>query len=519
MTVRSGPDWHVRGTHTPDVRDTAVVSPAGPAPSPPAAPERAVAPAEPPWVDPPFNVWQPTIDGNLTVFDDGTNQWGVITCRSLVAANINGQLMGLQFLTGAGPGPLPLTAPMISNAISAGAQGIFLDPTKVWDASGLVIKDVSNFVIESRMMGSIGWTGNIAYNTQGYIKTDTGSPADGIQIYSDGAAETQGIVFRNCVIVGGNSNSVVHLGGRQRRCAFPDSLIYNTNATQTTVAAGSNGVDVTTFAGAGTLNVASTTGFASAGNLVVATSTVMATLSYTGKTPTTFTGVTTLGGVGTLATGGTVGQAAFGLLLDTALSNFNTENSDFDHLSVAGGNVAVGIGINDQAQHANDCLWPGLTTAAGLAALVDVQGSNHTFLNYYDRSSPALCTVANHGGVLTFAQGESQNGNATAPHDLLSSTNATTVYISRTLTQVSATNTVVNSSGRFEAKARCRLTGGCAMSGTAYLDVSDPGGSLSSFSVTGSTGTVLASGQYTGGSGNAPNLAGFTGTVHTSQWV
>lgn len=515
MPVRSSGDWHVRGTHTPDVRDTAAVSPAGPAPAPPPAPARAAQLAEPPWVDPPFNVWQPTIDGNLTVFDDGTGQWGVITCRELRAAVINAQFMGMQFMTGGGS----LTGSMISNAISNGFQGIFLDPRYVWDLSGLVIKDVSNFIIESRMMGSLGWTGNISYNTQGYIKTDTGSPGDGIMIYSDGVAETQGIVFRDCVFVGSNPGSVVHLGGRQRRCAFEDCLIYNTNATRTTVAAGSNGVDVTTFAGAGILNVASTAGFAQTGNLVIATSTVMATLSYNSKTSTTFGGVTCLGGIGTLSTGGTVGQAAFGLVLDTALADFNTENSDFLRLSAAGGNVAVGLGVNDQTQHANDCLWTGLTTSAGLASLLAVQGANHTFLNYYDRSSPALCTVANHGGLLNFDKGESQNGNATAPHDLLSSASATTVYTSRTLTQVNATNTIVSAGGRFEAKGRCRITGGCAMSASAVLDVSDPAGAQSSLNVTGSSGTVLQSGQYAGGAGNAPNLAGWTGTTKTSQWV
>lgn len=90
MPVFSSEEWHVKGTDEPDVRDTAAVSPAGIASPPPPAPARpAAALAEPPWIDPPFNIWQPTIDGNLTVFDDGTSQWGQITCRMLNAQTVN----------------------------------------------------------------------------------------------------------------------------------------------------------------------------------------------------------------------------------------------------------------------------------------------------------------------------------------------------------------------------------------------------------------------------------------------
>lgn len=83
-----------------------------------------------------------------------------------------------------------------------------------------------------------------------------------------------------------------------------------------TVAAGSNGVSVSTFAGAGTLSVNSTMGFPSAsisgtqGSLTVATSGGTAVITYTGTTATTFTGCTTLSGSGTLSTGGAVTPAA-----------------------------------------------------------------------------------------------------------------------------------------------------------------------------------------------------------------
>lgn len=83
----------------------------------------------------------------------------------------------------------------------------------------------------------------------------------------------------------------------------------------TTVAAGSNGVDVATFAGAGSLTVAatgttpgnfSTTGTA---EILVVTSTGFALITYTSVDATHFLGCTTRQGTGTVATGGAVTQS------------------------------------------------------------------------------------------------------------------------------------------------------------------------------------------------------------------
>jgi hypothetical protein len=80
----------------------------------------------------------------------------------------------------------------------------------------------------------------------------------------------------------------------------------------TTVAAGSNGVNVSTFAGAGVLHVNTTLGYPSAsinatqGSLTVATSGTSAVITYTGVTAQTFTGCTTVSGNGTLSTGGAI---------------------------------------------------------------------------------------------------------------------------------------------------------------------------------------------------------------------
>lgn len=81
----------------------------------------------------------------------------------------------------------------------------------------------------------------------------------------------------------------------------------------TTVAAGSNGVNVSTFVGAQTLNVVSTTGFPASGTLSVYTAAGLRFVSYTGTGPTTFTGCTTVGAVltGVLATDGIVSLATF----------------------------------------------------------------------------------------------------------------------------------------------------------------------------------------------------------------
>lgn len=76
-------------------------------------------------------------------------------------------------------------------------------------------------------------------------------------------------------------------------------------AVTTTVAAGSNGVDVNTFVGAQTLNVLNTTGFPASGTLNVNTGSGYQVVTYTGGGGggTTFTGCTSTG-AGVLATSG-----------------------------------------------------------------------------------------------------------------------------------------------------------------------------------------------------------------------
>jgi hypothetical protein len=89
---------------------------------------------------------------------------------------------------------------------------------------------------------------------------------------------------------------------------FEDVIILQNGPAQTTtVAAGSNTVNVNTFAGAGVLNVASTAGWPTSGTLNVQTSTGGATITYTGVSGgNSFTGCTLTWGSGTLATSNAV---------------------------------------------------------------------------------------------------------------------------------------------------------------------------------------------------------------------
>ena len=92
----------------------------------------------------------------------------------------------------------------------------------------------------------------------------------------------------------------------------------------TTVLAASNGVDVTTFAGAGTLNVGTTTGEAASGTIKVVTSTGEATITYTGVGATTYTGCTTTAGTGTLSTFGGVVNVLRARIAQNAISASTT---------------------------------------------------------------------------------------------------------------------------------------------------------------------------------------------------
>jgi len=92
--------------------------------------------------------------------------------------------------------------------------------------------------------------------------------------------------------------------GSSNSCSSAGSYLATTTTSDTT--------NVASFSGSGTINVASTTGFPSSGQLLVSTScgtlylSTGAVVSYTGTTPTSFTGVSLVSGCGTLTSSGPI---------------------------------------------------------------------------------------------------------------------------------------------------------------------------------------------------------------------
>lgn len=81
---------------------------------------------------------------------------------------------------------------------------------------------------------------------------------------------------------------------------------------------GSDGVDVGTFTGSGTLDVADGSLFVVGPRVQVVTSTGTATLAFTGTTSTTLTGVSTVAGSGALTAGTTVTQSSATAIIASA---------------------------------------------------------------------------------------------------------------------------------------------------------------------------------------------------------
>jgi hypothetical protein len=148
----------------------------------------------------------------------------------------------------------------------------------------------------------------------------------------------------------------------------------------TAVAAGSNGVNVSSFAGAGTLNVGTTVGYPSSGTLTVATGSGNRTVTYTGKTATAFTGCDAGGTAGVLATGGSVKTAApysgTGLLgsgLHVWGSHTVGVQCDNALLSVTNA-MSEGASVGQVWLRASDCMWSGGKIFAGSAANTGAYG-------------------------------------------------------------------------------------------------------------------------------------------------
>lgn len=97
-------------------------------------------------------------------------------------------------------------------------------------------------------------------------------------------------------------------------CSVPTLVSYGTADSAvgwaaTTVSAISNGVDVSTFTGSGSLFLTDSTHITAGPRIRVATSGGFAEIKFTGNTSNTLTGCTTLTGSGTLSTGGLAAQS------------------------------------------------------------------------------------------------------------------------------------------------------------------------------------------------------------------
>ena len=361
-----------------------------------------------------------------------------------------GGIPGLQYLTGGGA----INTATITSAISAGYVGIYLDPLHVWTvASTVVIKDISNFTIESRMQGSIGWVGDGIPPSTGYISVTTAS--NGIAVYSDGNPGTvpaQGVVLRNLAIVGATTsaasgNAILYLAGGQRKCTVEDCYIENK---------------------------------ATAGNSVA--------LQYDAI----------------------LGGASY------SSSNSENNYFDNCCLVGAWaalliGDNSFGSGSNDSLW--NNLT----TSSSGPYSIVANQGAGHTFINYYDRSNPSTATVLNQGANgLLFIGGEDRNTNGQA-HMVTGGTTVlrdriVTVTSTPTSIAVSGGGTMVIGGTAFlVGNQTFTITGS-----NSVLDLSSPtfqfGVSGATATVSGSSGTVYVdtSGR---GSGSKPTLSSFSGTL------
>lgn len=140
-----------------------------------------------------------------------------------------------------------------------------------------------------------------------------------------------------------------------------------TFGTNTSVASGSNGVNTSTFAGAGTLNVVSTGNAPTSGTLKVQTAGTQATITYTGKDATSFTGCNTTAGGGVMSTGGTVRNTARQIMVDLNALVVGNAEGKFDTVVDLAADASLSLPGN-ATYYSDGVHWTatGASIAAGL---------------------------------------------------------------------------------------------------------------------------------------------------------
>jgi hypothetical protein len=195
------------------------------------------------------------------------------------------------------------------------AVGDYDDTRNVVIANNQIECDILvNHILYSIQGGSLYWFYNPiflestfqSFGSPNGIPPPDGMIVEGNSIRFNGAPEPWQAGYnyytRRLGTIISNAGSIYQLNS-----IVPNSTGKSAN-NSTTVAAGSNTVNVNTFAGAGILHVASTATFPSAGSLEVATGSGAVYINYTGTSGgNEFTGCTTLNsGAGVLSTSGSV---------------------------------------------------------------------------------------------------------------------------------------------------------------------------------------------------------------------
>lgn len=149
-------------------------------------------------------------------------------------------------------------------------------------------------IVATTPAGIVGATNVVVVNPDGQSGSLVSSSTNHFS-FTGTAPTLTGVAPSSGTSLGGTSITLTGQG------FLPGASVAFVDAT--TVAAASNGVDVSSLTGAQTLSVASTADFAPTGSLTVATSDGTATISYSGVSGSTFTGCARTSGTGIISTG------------------------------------------------------------------------------------------------------------------------------------------------------------------------------------------------------------------------
>ena len=213
-------------------------------------------------------------------------------------------------------------------------------------------------------------------------------------------------------------------------------------------------------------------------------------------------------------------QSAVCFINDSVLQNNSSESNKFWNWYVEGKYMAIGWGLNDNTQAANDSTFYDLRTQGTAYSFYHNDGGNLTFINWYDRISSNVATyyATGNAGPIAVIGGEDQNGSGYAYY-LTGLTNAGQCLrlYDRRITKA-AGNGVYNDSGEIDFISGVLSTTGTPWNtqgtGITYISPYVSASQYISFTNTGGTGTLYLQGPSGILTPNgAPNVSSFTGTI------